>query len=697
MLNTLIKRLKNNNLSPVKADSVFQGRYLKRLPVERLLHSYRDQLDDIKVLTGVPDKHFEYLYLTPLKTYVSFMQLAPASESHHHSEHGGMIAHTLEVIVNALRLRRGQILPTGVPPEEIEHRKDIWTFVVFVCALLHDAGKLISDVEFHNEKGEAWNLLSTMPPPSLYRVIYNAGRRHKFHEKLASFALYKIFNQDHINWIMTDDEAWYALVNYLTANYTEASVIAEIIQKADQASVVANLGGNVNDVIKRPVQALSLPERMLKSLQQLLEENAIGVNKQGAIGYVDGDYVYFTVKPMLDKVKEKMRDQGLSIPASNNTLMGELQQSNIVESNGDKATFKVRVNVGNWQQDFSVLKIHVMKAWPEKRPATNDTIQVVQINEDGEVVTSHDASNEKHSALPAQPSSTLPKIEQAPKQNQTDQTLSPDQSKNAQPIKSEPNNCDINADVKQSNPIVEPLDDFAELDDVMGHKPQSDHGLPGNYEDLSDIDPHDDIDSDTEAWSPAMATNDIEYKSEIVSASNKKPKKEQQSPENDVKNRNSLMNEVKNQIADGSKNFVNKYNDEVLDTQINFADLDDPGAQFIGWLKSGLKTGAIPLNIPGGAAHFVDEGLFLVSPQIFRTFQAETGVGWSQAQRSVTKSSRKINLKTPKGENMFTYEILSKTGRTKDIGRIKGILIPSPSKKLGITIKEINTKMNIVE
>ncbi|AHF02312.1 hypothetical protein THIAE_06280 [Thiomicrospira aerophila AL3] len=694
MLNFLINKLKHNDAKLLKSNGVHHGRYLKRLPVERLLHSYNDQLDEIKVLTGIPDKHFDYLYLTPLKTYINFMQLAPASESHHHADHGGMLEHTLEVVVNALRLRRGQILPTGVPPEEIEHRKDIWTFVVFVSALLHDAGKLISDVEFHGEQGDVWHLLSSAPPPPLYRVVYNAGRRHKFHEKLASFALYKIFNQDHINWVMTDDEAWYALVNYLTANYTEASIIAEIVQKADQASVIANLGGNVNDAIKRPVQALSLPERLLKSLQQLLEENAIGINKQGAMGYVDGDYVYFTVKPMLDKVKEKMRDQGLSVPASNNTLMGELQQSKIVESNGDKATFRVRVNVGSWQQDFSVLKIHVMKAWPEKRPAINDTISVVQINDDGDVIQATKAPDNNSPAQAGVPSSENQKTVSDPKTDQNHQVLpeKPVQTQPAQPKQVTP---DSTITESLAEPLIEDLADLAELDEVMGLVGEPNQ-VENNFDELAGIDLNDDGD-DTDDWSPAMIDDEIDDKNNIGGVSHNKPKSDQSRLEADHNNRKSVIDEVKNQITEGPKNFINKYNDEVLDTQITFADLEDPGAQFIGWLKAGLKTGAIPLNIAGGPAHFVNEGLFLVSPQIFRTFQTETGVGWSQAQRSVTKSSRKINLKTPKGENMFTYEILSKTGRTKDISSIKGILIPKPCEKLGLTLDERNTNMKIVE
>ncbi|MBE0471195.1 MAG: TraI domain-containing protein [Methyloprofundus sp.] len=643
-------------------------------------------VDELRVLTGVPDNHFDYLYLHPLHKYIEYIQLAPASESHHHAELGGMVEHTLEVLINALRLRRGQILPTGVTPEEIEQRKDIWTFVVFACALLHDAGKLISDMAYYDDKGNAWGLLSSTPPPSLYRIKYDPARRHKFHERLAPFALYKVFQQGHVDWVMSDNEAWFVLVSFLTADFASASVVADIVQKADQASVVANLGGSVNDAIKRPVQTLSLSERLLKSLQQLVDTDGIGINKQGAVGYIDGDYVYFLVKPMLDKVKEKMRDQGMSVPASNNTLMGELQQTKVVESNGEKATFKVRVNVGDWQQDFSVLKMRVMKVWPTKRPAENSAIRVIELDEQGEPkITSHVAEKPTEKPVPVV---SEPVVDQSIKASEKTVPKSKPVS-DKQPSGHSSDKKDalrVNTQcVNDEDSDIALADELAELDALLSGNQSKDADKESDFSEYADdslvLD-----ESDIEEWSSDLIANDgaEDAGKDVIDK-----------PESD--NRAVLMDEINTQVVEGPRNYISRYNDEALDTAISFQDLDDPGAQFIGWLKTGLKTGALPLNVPGGPVHFVKEGLLIVSPQIFRTFQSETGIGWSQAQRSVTKSSRKINLKTPKGENMFTYEIQSKTGRNKDIGQIKGILIPKPAERLGLQLDERNEWMRLVE
>ena len=81
-----------------------------------------------------------------LQAFAEFVQLLPASESHHHAQPGGLWIHSLEVVDAALTYRAGIELPPGASTEvrkRLEHR---WTFAVLAAALLHDVGKLVSDL-----------------------------------------------------------------------------------------------------------------------------------------------------------------------------------------------------------------------------------------------------------------------------------------------------------------------------------------------------------------------------------------------------------------------------------------------------------------------------------------------------------------------------------------------------------------------
>ena len=51
-----------------------------------------------------------------------------------------MLVHGLEVVHEALKLRRGRLLPLGAAAEELVARQDLWSYATATSALLHDIG-----------------------------------------------------------------------------------------------------------------------------------------------------------------------------------------------------------------------------------------------------------------------------------------------------------------------------------------------------------------------------------------------------------------------------------------------------------------------------------------------------------------------------------------------------------------------------
>src|SRR5699024_7610437 len=68
------------------------------------------------------------------------------SESHHHAHPGGLLVHTLEVLIAAMTWRNGHFLPEGDTIERVDSQRDQWTYVVFFAALLHDIAKPMTDL-----------------------------------------------------------------------------------------------------------------------------------------------------------------------------------------------------------------------------------------------------------------------------------------------------------------------------------------------------------------------------------------------------------------------------------------------------------------------------------------------------------------------------------------------------------------------
>ena len=121
---------------------------------EALLAPHQDTISEIRRLTGLPDAHWQSLYQRTLLSYATLVQQLPASEVHHHSFHGGLLAHGLETALAALRLRRGKLLPPNTGAEEMARLKDLWSFTVFTATLLHDLGRPLTDMEVSLHAGD---------------------------------------------------------------------------------------------------------------------------------------------------------------------------------------------------------------------------------------------------------------------------------------------------------------------------------------------------------------------------------------------------------------------------------------------------------------------------------------------------------------------------------------------------------------
>src|SRR5690606_22954059 len=104
------------------------------------------KLNEWRSLAGMDNGVFDALMLKPLFQFAESVQLAPASETHHHCGPGGLLKHTVDVITIALKKRRAYQLPLGGNVSEINHQRHLWTFAIFIACLLHDIGKLNANI-----------------------------------------------------------------------------------------------------------------------------------------------------------------------------------------------------------------------------------------------------------------------------------------------------------------------------------------------------------------------------------------------------------------------------------------------------------------------------------------------------------------------------------------------------------------------
>lgn len=100
---------------------------------------------------------------------------------------------------------------------------------------------------------------------------------------------------------------------------------------------------------------------------------------------------------------------------------------------------------------------------------------------------------------------------------------------------------------------------------------------------------------------------------------------------------------------------------------------DDPGRQFLAWLKERLSQGQIAINHAGAPIHRLPEGLLLVSPAIFQEYDALT---WQEVQKRFLKL--KLHVRSGPGDNFVTYRVVDDPSSA-----ITGLLIPDPRSLFG--------------
>ena len=125
-----------------------QRGWLRVLSSEQLLASLRasDALEALWRQSHLAQPVWQRDLLPAIHRHAEFVQLMPASESHHHAHVGGLLAHTLEMTLAAVTWRNGHLLPAGATIEQIDEERDVWTYVVFFATLLHDIAKPLTDL-----------------------------------------------------------------------------------------------------------------------------------------------------------------------------------------------------------------------------------------------------------------------------------------------------------------------------------------------------------------------------------------------------------------------------------------------------------------------------------------------------------------------------------------------------------------------
>lgn len=353
-------------LEQAPSEQLVSDGFILPISAQELLCTPRRQklLTHIWQRTSLSRKQFEWIYLKPIERYAERVQLFPASETHHHAYHGGMLDHGLEIVAYALKLRQSYLLPIGGEPEEQAAQAEVWSAAVAYAALLHDLGKIAVDLHVEYQNGVIWHPWhGALTKP--YRFKYNANREYRLHSAGTGLLYNQILDKKILDWLSQTPAPFSALLYVLAGQIEHAGAIGEIMVKADQASVAQALGGDPAKAMLAPKHALQ--RKLLDGLRYLVTEELKLNNAGPSDGWLTDDGLWLVSKTVSDKLRAHLLSQGISgIPSKNSAIFDVMQEHGIILPTAEnKAIWNATVTSedSGWSHAFTFLKVSSALIW----------------------------------------------------------------------------------------------------------------------------------------------------------------------------------------------------------------------------------------------------------------------------------------------------------------------------------------------
>lgn len=349
---------------------------LQKLPILRPSELYEyvgipSSLSTLQQASGLDDVAFDRLYRRLFDRYAALVQLAPASENHHHSTPGGLLKHTYEVSLFALQRRRGIQLPLGGSVEQIHQERHLWSYGVFCACVLHDVGKPMGSIAFiasFDDEDDERRWFPHEPPMSelavkSYRIEFPSVP-YSYHHQVA-LTLFHLIPGIGRSWLSENAEIMKELACYLWGDRFESGVIGEIAEFGDRQSTAQNLqlpsqSGAFSD-------RLSLINRLLKAARELLGTNDMPVNRNGATGWVteDGAFIYVVCRSFVEKLVNRLHEQGFKqLPTDPLRLYDILMEHGHAITNEGKAVHTIKIRGDGFTHVLTCLKFKTRLFFP---------------------------------------------------------------------------------------------------------------------------------------------------------------------------------------------------------------------------------------------------------------------------------------------------------------------------------------------
>ncbi|TNC80094.1 MAG: hypothetical protein C9356_15665 [Oleiphilus sp.] len=318
--------------------------------VDECIQPHLDIINRIRLAVRFTKEQESELLLPLLRRFASYAHLLPASQNDHHRAAGGLIRHSLEVGYYSAT-SAGSTVFGGEQGENYQSLvKDNYLYAAFIAGLLHDLGKVFSDMHVRcAESGEHWRPLqgniiqwfTSIQSAGKYHVIFRK-RVNKLHESFSLFGLERVIGQADIDY-MTRDGRFPEVYEHLilamsgslrTRNMDDVETLTRLMKAADSRSVTRDLQGRM-EVVGDDSSSIPIEESLVSKLIHLIDIGVITVNEGNSRVYVGNKCSYLLWSDDLcAQLVEECLNSGISVPEGSKRLFDILFSKKVFKGNG---------------------------------------------------------------------------------------------------------------------------------------------------------------------------------------------------------------------------------------------------------------------------------------------------------------------------------------------------------------------------
>ena len=367
----MLKWLLGSKTAKSRAPDKLDFDQLPVLPARALidLTGQYSRLAHIRRIVQIDDVTYQTLYQDTIERFAELVQLMPASQAHHHAVPGGLFVHTLEVLEHALALRRQHKLPMFATEKQQEDERHLWTYAVFLAALLHDVGKRLTLCRFILDNNRELEPFSSDPAQLAgrhYRIVFNDPKYHVLHEQIGLAFIGHLLSPLAQDFILPRLHVMQQVMGYIHGDDDAAEIIGKIVRQADQQST----GESLQHIPTRRFKGATLEnigERLMTRLRHLLADNRFAINTRNGNVYTTGDfrtgYTYILSKTLADTLRNSLHEDGQTdIPTDNNRIFDILGEHGFAERNADgKVMHYLKRTLQGKSDTYTVLKFRTAR------------------------------------------------------------------------------------------------------------------------------------------------------------------------------------------------------------------------------------------------------------------------------------------------------------------------------------------------